>query len=66
MTHNILDLLPRLPAVTYTIKISQRHDGSMSIYVNDVTESDENRIRIASALRRAADAIENPEDRSTP
>lgn len=28
MTHNILDLLPRLPAVTYTIKISQRHDGS--------------------------------------
>lgn len=45
--------------VCYGVVISHARDGQMTIYVEDVAETMEDRLRVARDLRMAADVLES-------
>lgn len=55
---NVTDIRSAIPRVTYTVILTQGADGYLAVRVADVQESEENRARIAHALRRAADLLD--------
>lgn len=58
MSAAVIDLDDRRPpAVTYTVSITQWHNGKIAIYVDGTADDPENRRRVAVAMREAADAL---------
>lgn len=53
----VVDMTDRLPAVIYTVRLKQSHDGSLSVFVEDVADDQRSREAVADAMRRAADMI---------
>ena len=58
-TTEVVSLDDRRPPVTYTVRLKQWWDGRMAIWVQDVADSQEDRRRVAAALRKGADMIED-------
>ena len=56
-TADIVSLSDRRAPVLYTVRIMQRWDDSLSVFVEDVSDDQRSRASIVDALRRAADMI---------
>lgn len=54
---NVTDIRSAMPRVTYTVIITQGADGYLAVRIADVAETEENRARIAHALRRTAELL---------
>lgn len=56
---DLVSLADRRPDVFYTVDITQGWDGHLEVFVHDLSSDSEARKSAASAMRRAADLIEN-------
>ena len=55
---NVTDIRSAMPRVTYTVVLTQGADGYLAVRIADVAETEENRARIAHALRRTAELLD--------
>jgi len=58
MSDEVVYLDDHRPGVYYEVAILHRWDGSLSIWVKHVSDNENNRDKIADALRRAAASID--------
>lgn len=57
---SVVDLAQHRPPVCYTVRLTDHWDGTLQVFVEDVSDDDRSRASVAHALRRAADMLENP------
>lgn len=56
---SVINLADRRPPVSYTVRITHHWDGSLEVFVEDVTDDERSRQSVADALARAARVFAN-------
>lgn len=56
---SVINLADRRQPVSYTVRITQHWDGSLEVFVEDVTDDERSRQSVADALARAAIVFAN-------
>jgi hypothetical protein len=62
MSHDVVSLAAKRPAVEYTVRLRQGWDGELAIFVEDLQNDPRSRKAVADALRRAADLLDDTKD----
>lgn len=59
---DVIDMTNHRHPVTYTVTITEHWDGTLEVFVADVSDDDRSRAAVGDALRRAAESFQRSKD----